>query len=89
MARDRMKNHVYLTEKGREALSSCSAIACRPMIADKIAAAAAPAFRERVSLQLNRCTRCMKLPSRNEYKLSLTLTMAEGDLTGYDTHPHV
>ncbi|MFH1513582.1 MAG: DUF4364 family protein [Bacillota bacterium] len=71
-----LKNHLYLTEKGRQALSLFGE-RLPSVISEKIAAAAG-AFRERVILS-QQVRAAYEIAKRNDYRL--ILSVSEGDLT--------
>ena len=79
-----MKNHLYLTQKGREALLLFGD-RLPSMISGKIHAAA-EAFRERVSSS-QQVRAAYEIAKRNEYRL--VLSVAEGDLTMLTIHLYV
>ncbi len=79
-----LKNHVYLTEKGREALELFGERL--PMeITDRIARAAG-AFRERMTAS-QQVRAAYEIAKHNEYRLNLTV--AEGDLTMLNIRLHL
>ena len=71
-----LKNHLYLTDKGRQALELFGERL--PMEIMETMDAAAPAFRERITAA-QQVRAAYESASRNEYKLKLSVT--EGDLT--------
>lgn len=71
-----LKNHLYLTEKGRQALDLFGE-RLPSVISEKINAAAG-AFRERLTIS-QQVHAAYEMAKRNEYKLNLSVS--EGDLT--------
>jgi hypothetical protein len=79
-----LKNHIYLTEKGRQALALFGERL--PMeIADKIAGAAG-AFRERIASS-QQVRAAYEIARHNEYRLNLSVS--EGDLTILNIRMHL
>ncbi|HPF88723.1 MAG TPA: DUF4364 family protein [Candidatus Limiplasma sp.] len=79
-----MKNHLYLTPKGRQALSLFG-----DRLPSEISAkitAAAPAFRERISVS-QQVHAAYEMAQRNDYRL--ILSVSEGDLRMLEIRMHV
>ena len=79
-----LKNHIYLTEKGRQALELFGE-RLPSVITEKIAGAAG-AFRERIASS-QRVRAAYEIARHNEYRLILSVT--EGDLTILSIRMHV
>lgn len=79
-----LKNHIYLTEKGREALQLFGD-RLPTEITDKITGAAG-AFRERITAS-QQVRAAYEIAKHNEYRLNLSV--AEGDLTMLNIRMHV